>query len=182
MTTRHAFRLVALTVLFCALTGVGCVDVVTLEYEEYVQPLGDDSELAVSTYPAWFPRESVSLAPVYVRLRPDDFVALQFHVRDRNGSGSAGPQIESVHVHRLAYRLDGGPETVALMDFRDGFWMQQTGTYLDRTKNGIPYQEHSVLHVVADLTVNGERFSIAGEMPARRRFGHYPIIFNYLGR
>jgi hypothetical protein len=181
MTLRNAFGVVAVILLTCALTGIGCVDVVTFEYEEHVQPLDDDSELAVSTYPAWFPRESVSLAPVYVRLRPDDYVALQFHVRDRNRSGDAGARIESIHVHRLAYRLDSGPETVVLTDFRDAFWMQQTGSYLDRTKNGIPYRAHSVLHVTADLTVNGERFSIAGDMPARRRFSRYPIVFYYLG-
>jgi hypothetical protein len=171
-----------MSVLICALTGIGCVDVITFEYEEYVQPLGDDREMAVSTYPAWFPRESVSLAPLYVRLRPDDYVALQFHVRNRNSSGNSGPRIESVHVHRLAYRLDSGPETVVLTDFRDAFWTQQTGTYSDRTKNGIPYRPHSVLHVTADLSVNGERFSTAGEMPARRRFSRYPIVLNYLGR
>jgi hypothetical protein len=182
MTSRRAFRLAVLLVLLCALTGVGCVDVVTFEYEEYVQPLGDDSELAISTYPAWFPTESVSLAPVYVRLRPDDHVALQFHVRDRRPGGDAGSRIESVHVQRLAYRLDGGPETLVLTDFRDGFWMQESGTYRDRTRNGIRYRENAVLHVMADLTVNGERFSVAGDMPARRRFSRYPIVFHYLGR
>ena len=106
MTLRHAFGHAVLIVLLCALTGVGCMDVVSVEYEEFVQPLDDDSELAVSTYAAWFPRESVSLAPLYVRLRTDDYVALKFHVRDRNSSGNTGPRIESVHVHRLAYRLD----------------------------------------------------------------------------
>ena len=182
MPLRHAFWVVVLIVVICALTGVGCVDVVTFEYEDYVQPLDDDRELAVSTYPAWFPSESVSLAPLYVRLRPDEYVALQFHVRDREGSGNAGPRIESVHVHRLSYRLDSGPETVVLTDFRDGYWMQETGTYRDRTKNGIPYREHSVLHITADLSLNGERFSIAGEMPARRRFSRCPIVLYYLRR
>lgn len=168
-------------VVLCALTGVGCVDVVTFEYEAYVQPLDDDSELVVSTYPAWFPRESVSLAPVYVRLRPDDYVALQFHLRDRNRSADARRRSESVHVQRLAYRLDDGPETAVLTDFRDEFWMQQIGTYRDRTKNGIPYREHSVLRVTAELTMHGKHYSIAGEMPARRRFSRYPIVLYYLG-
>lgn len=182
MTSRRAFGLAGLIALLCALTGVGCVDVVTLEYEAYVQPLDDDTELAISTYPGWFPRESVSLSPVHVRLRPDEHVALRFHVRDRKRSWDAGSRIESVHVHRLAYRLDGGPETVVLTDFRDGFWMQPIVTYRDRTKNGIPYREHAVLHVTADLSVNGERFSVAGDMRARRRFNRYPIVVNYLGR
>jgi hypothetical protein len=178
----RAFRFGVLIVLLCALTGVGCVNVVSVEYETFVQPLDEDTELAVNTYPAWFPRESVSLAPLYVRLRPDEYVALQFHVRDRQRSGAAGPRLESVHVHRLAYRLDGGPETVVLTDIRDGFWMQPISTYRDRTKYGIPYREHSILHVTADLTVNGERFSIAGNMPARRRFSRYPIVLHYMGR
>lgn len=182
MTLRRALGTAALIVLFCALTGVGCVNVVTFEYAESVQPLGDHRELAVSTYPAWFPTESISLAPVYVRLRPDEYVVLRFHVRDRKGSRHAGPHIERVHVHRLAYRLDSGPEIVVLADFHGGFWMQQVGSYRDRAKNGIPYREHSVLHVMADLTVNGERFSIAGNMPARQRFTRYPIFLDALGR
>lgn len=181
-TLRTPLKLAALIVLLCALTGVGCVDVVTLEYEEYVQPLDDHSELAISTKPAWFGKESVSLAPLYVRRRTDEYVALQFHLRDRHGGGTAEPRIASVHVHRLAYRLDGGPEKVVLTDFRDGFWMQTTGTYGDRSKNGIPYREDLVLHVTADLTVDGERYSIAGEMPARQRFGRYPIVLDYLAR
>lgn len=182
MTFRRAFGPGMLVVLLCALTGVGCVNVVSVEYETYVQPLDENTELAVSTYPAWFPRESVSLAPLYVRLHADEYVALQIHVRDRKRSGDAGPRIESVHVHRLAYRLDRGPETVVLTDFRDGFWMQPISTYRDRTKHGIPYREHSILHLTADLSVNGERFSIAGDMPARRRFSRYPIVLHYLGR
>lgn len=181
MTLRRAFGLVKMSVLICALTGIGCVDVVTFDYEEFLQPLGDDREMAVSTYPAWFPKESISLAPLYVRLRPDDYVALRFHARDRSGSRNAGPRIESVHVHWLAYSLDGGSETVALRDFRDEFWMQQTGTYRERTKNGIPYRERSLLHVTAALSVNGERFLISGDMPARQRFFRYPIVLYYLG-
>lgn len=68
-----------------------------------------------------------------------------------------------------------------LRNFRDEFWMQQTGTYRERTKNGIPYRERSLLHITGALTVNGERFSIAGDMPARRRFSRYPIVLYYLG-
>lgn len=180
--TRRAFKLVGLTVLFCALTGVGCVDVVTFEYEEYVQPLGRHSEVAVSTYPAWFPRESVSLAPVYLRLNQDEYVALQFQVRGRPGSRITGTGMQSVHVHRLIYQLDDGPEVVALTDYREGFWMQETGSFADRTRNAIPYREHSVLRVRADLTVNGERFSAVAAMSARRRFSRYPIVLHYLGR
>lgn len=171
-----------LILLTCPLTGVGCVDTVTVEYEEYVQPLNIDTELAISTYPAWFPRKSINLAPVYVRLHPDDYVALQFHVRNRKAPGNARPRGASVHVHRLAYRLDEGPEVAVLTDFHNEFWMQQAGTYDDRTKNGILYRQHSVLHVTVDLTVNGDRFSIAGSMPARRRFSRYPIVLDYLGR
>ncbi len=166
------------------------MDVVSVEYEEFVQPLDDDSELAVSTYAAWFPRESVSLAPLYVRLRTDDYVALKFHVRDRNSSGNTGPRIESVHVHRLAYRLDIGPETVVLTDFRDAFWMQETGTYRDRTTNGIPYREHSVLqyHGRADLEWRAllDRRGHAGPSKLEPLPDHLPlpgsIVANWVAR
>lgn len=173
---------IALLFVLCALTGVGCVSVANLEYWEYVHELDDKSELAVSTHPSWFSTEEVSIPLVYIKLVTDEYVALQFHIRERGTSAGSNPHIESIQVHKLTYRLDDGPEEVVLRDFPDGFWLQQTGNHDERTKMGIPYQEGSVLHVTADMTLNGENYSIEGEMPARRRISRYPIFVYYLGR
>ncbi len=172
----------ALFFLLCALTGAGCVSVANLEYQEYVHELDDTSELVISTYPAWFGTETVDIPLVHAKLVSDDYVALKFHVREKGTTRGSNPHIESIQVHKFAYRLDNGTEKVALINFSGAYWSQETGNHAARTKKGIPYQEDSVLHVTADLSLNGEDYSIEGEMPARRRISRYPIAFYYLGQ
>ena len=173
---------IAVIFVLCALTGVGCVSVEHLEYREYVHELDDKSDLAVSTYPAWFPTEEVNIPLVYIKMVTDDYVALQFHVREKGTSSGRNPHIEAIKVHKFAYQLDDGPEKVVLRDFSDGFWSQQTGNHAERTKKGIPYQKDSILHITLDLTLNGQNYLIEGEMPAHRRVSRHPIFIYYLGR
>jgi hypothetical protein len=173
---------VALLFVLCALTGVGCVSVVNLEYRRHVQQLDEKNELVISTHPAWFPTEEVKVPLLYMKLVTDDYVALQFHVREHGTAFGSSPHIESIQVHKLAYRLDDGPENVVLRDFSGGFWMHETGNHSERTKKAIPYRKGSVLHATVDLTLNGENHSIECEMPARQRVSRYPIFIYYLGR
>jgi len=173
---------IAMLIALCALAGVGCVSVVNLEYREYTQKLDQNSEMVISTHPAWFPNEKLYIPLLYIKLVTDDYVALQFHIRKRGTKWGSNPHIRSLQVRKLAYRLDAGPEQILLTDYSSGAWSQETGNYAERTKKGIPYQEGSVLHVAADLTLNGKDHSIEGEMPARRRVRRYPSIIYYLGR
>lgn len=184
MTEKSIFRkvIVIFAGIALLLTGAGCSSVVHKEYRSHVQQLDRKNELVISTYPAWFPNREVELPPLCVKVVSDDYVALEFLVREPGTGSGRSPHIESIQVHKLAYRLDDGPETVVLRDFSGGFWMQETGNHSERTRKGIPYQNGSVLHATVDLTVNGKNYSIQGEMPARRRISRYPIFIYYLGR
>ena len=164
------------------LTSAGCSSVMQKEYESHVQKLDGKNELVISTYPAWFPNEEVGVPPLHVKMVSDDYVALQFLVREPGTESGVSPHIESIQVHKMACRLDNGPENVVLRDFSGGFWMQETGSHSERTKKGIPYQKGSLLHVAVDLTLNGDNYSIQGKMPARQHVSRYPILGHYLGR
>jgi hypothetical protein len=158
------------------------VNVANLEYREYVQALDQNSEVAVRTHPAWFPTEEVHLPLIYIKLSTDEYVALQYHIRKRGTTFGSNPHIQSLQVRKLAYRVDDGPEHTVLTNCSSSSWQQETGNYAERKQKGIPYQEGSVLHVTADLTLNGKEYSIEATMPARRRVSRYPSVIYYLGR
>jgi hypothetical protein len=165
----------------CAITGVGCVSVTNLEYKELVWELDETSEISISTHPAWFPRNKAHIPLVYAHLVTDDYVALEFHVREKGTTWGRNPHTESFLMRRLAYRLDGGTEDVVLTDYSRTYWSLDTGNYSERTEKGIPYRKGTVLRVNADLTFNGEDYSVEGEMPARRRVTCAPILLYYIG-
>jgi hypothetical protein len=173
---------IGMLIALCVLAGVGCVSVVNLEYREHTQKLDQNSEIVISTHPAWFPNEEVHIPLLYIKLVTDGYVALQFNIRKRGTKSGSNQHIQSLQARNLAYRLDAGPEQILLTDYSSWAWSQETGNYAERTKKGIPYQEGSVLHVTADLTLNGKDHSIEAEMPARRRVRRYPSIIYYLGR
>jgi hypothetical protein len=179
MVVKAIITLVGIALL---LPGAGCSSVVKKEYRSHVQQLDGKNELVISTYPAWFPTEEAEVPPLNVKVVSDDYVALQFLIREQGTDSGSSPHIESIQVNRLAYRLDDGPENVILRNFPAGFWMQETGNHSERKTKGIPYQNGSVLHVSVDLTLNGEKYLIQGKMPARRRVSRYPIIGQNFGR
>jgi len=171
---------IALPSVLCSLS-VGCASITNLEYKEYVRELDDKNELRVSTHPAWFPKQEVNIPLVYVKMVTDEYVALSFYVRKKGTKDGSNPQIGSMKVHKFTYRLDDGPEKILLRDFPKDSWTQQTGSYAERAKKAIPFKNDSILHITADLTLNGEDYFIKGDMPARRRFSSAPIFFYYLG-
>ena len=152
--------------LVCLLTG--CARIQTSEYAEWVAPLDPKNELSASTFPAWYP-DSVRVAPGFNKLTTDRYLALQFHVREKGKKFGRNPYVQSIQIHSFAYHLDDSPEKVLVENQGKDFWMQQIHGYPDREKNGIPYREHSVLHVTMDMTLNGTRHRLKGSMPARTR-------------
>jgi hypothetical protein len=153
--------------LVCFLTG--CAQIQTSEYAEWVAPLDPENELSVSTFPAWYP-DSERVAPGFKKLTTDPYLALQFHVREKGKKFGGSPYVESIQIHSFAYHLDDSPGKVLVENQSKNSWMQQIHGYLDREKNGIPYREHSVLHVTMDMTLNGTRHRLKGSMPARTRY------------
>ena len=176
------FGAIALLFLLCMFTGVGCVNITKREYQQFVQELDDKSELSVSTHPAWFGKEKVKIPYLYIKMVTDDYVALQFHLREHGKKIGKNPHLQSIQVHKFSYRLDNGPEKILLTDYSKASWGQDTGNYKERTTKGIPYQKGSILHFSAELTLNGEDFSVKGQMPAQEKTTLAPIFFYYLGR
>ena len=121
--------------LVCFLTG--CVQVQTSEYAEWVAPLDPRSELSASTFPAWHP-DSERVAPGFKKLTTDQYLALQFHVREKGTKFGQSPYVESIHIHSFAYHLDDSPEKVLVENQSNNFWMQQIHGYLDREKKRHP--------------------------------------------
>ena len=152
--------------LVCFLTG--CAQVQTSEYAEWVAPLDTKSELSVKTFPAWYP-DSERVAPGFKRVATDRYLALQFHVREKEKKFGPNPHIESIQIHSFSYHLDNAPEKVLLENQSKSFWTQQIDGYRDRERNGIPYRENSQLYVSMDMTLNGTRHRLQGSMPARTR-------------
>jgi hypothetical protein len=152
--------------MVCFLTS--CAKIRTSEYAEWVAPLDPKNELSVSTYPAWYP-DSERVVPGFRKITTDRYLALQFHVREKGKQFGQSPYIASIQIHSFAYHLDDSREKVLVENQNKNFWMQQIHGYVDREKNGIPYQENSVLHVTMDMTLNGTRHRLKGNMPARTR-------------
>lgn len=159
--------------MVCFLTS--CAQIRTTEYAEWVAPLDPKNELSVSTFPAWYP-DSERVVPGVKKLTTDPSLALQFHVREKGKKFGQSRYVESIHIHSFAYHLDDSPEKVLVENQSKDFWMQQIHGYPDREKNGIPYREHSVLHVSMDMTLNGTRHQLKGSMPARTRNSLMPRL------
>jgi hypothetical protein len=157
-------RALSSLVLICFLTN--CARIQRSEYAEWVVPLDSKSELSVDTFPAWYP-DSDRIVPGFRKLTTDRYLALRFHVREKRRKVGGNPNIESIQIHSFSYHLDDSPEKVLVENQSKDLWMQSTGGYLDREKNGIPYRENSTLHVAMDMTLNGTRHRLKGSMPAR---------------
>ena len=170
----HQYAL-ALSSLCMACFLTSCAQIKTAEYAEWVAPLDQKNELSVSSFPAWYP-DSERVAPGLKKLTTDQYLALQFHVREKGKKFGQSPYIESIQIHSFAYHLDDSPGKVLVENKSKNFWMQQIHGYQDREKNGIPYRENSVLHVTMDMTLNGTRHRLKGSMPARTRQSLMPNL------
>ena len=170
----HQYAL-ALSSLCMACFLTSCAQIKTAEYAEWVAPLDQKNELSVSSFPAWYP-DSERVAPGLKKLTTDQYLALQFHVREKGKKFGESPYVESIQIHSFAYRLDDSPEKVLVENQSKNFWMQQIDGYLDREKSGIPYRENSVLHITMDMTLNGTRHRLKGSMPARTRQSLMPNL------
>lgn len=170
----HPFAL-ALSSLGMLYYLTGCARVQTSEYAEWVAPLDPENELSVSTFPAWYP-DTERVVPGFKKLTTDQYLALQFHVREKGKKFGQSPYVESIQIHSFAYHLDDSREKVLVENQSKNFWMQQIDGYGDREKNAIPYRENSVLHIFMDMTLNGTRHRLKGSMPAKTRNSLMPDL------
>ena len=151
-------------------------------YETFVHALNEKSELKISTYPAWFPREEVDIPFVYTRRVSADSVFFQVFIREAGRTAGRTPHNEFVTIHSFAYRFGNGPRTELLRDYEDGFWMQGDDRY-SATSLGVPallYFKETPVTVEIDLTLNGQTYTVEGEMPSYERATFYPRVLDLL--
>lgn len=151
-------------------------------YAPFVHALDGRSELKISTYPAWFPREEVDIPFVYTRRVSADSVFFQVFVREAGRTAGRNPHIESVTIHSFAYRFGNGPRTELLRDYEDGFWMQGDDRHNTMAPDvpALLYFEETPVTVEINLTLNGQAYAVEGEMPSYERTTWYPRVLDLL--
>lgn len=156
----------------------GCARITKREYAEFVHEIDGKSELSVSTYPAGFP-DRVSHVPfLYTALETPDRVYFQVFVRDAAKKSGPNPHVESIRIHSFTYRVGGGLPTELLTDYAENFWMQGDPTYDNRELAPIPFYDDKSVRLEIEITLNGVRYSIDGEMPGREmsRLRPLPVL------
>ena len=159
---------------------VGCGSITHRSYGPFTRQLDEKSELAISTYPAWYPKDSFSIPLLYKNSKTHDKVYFQVHVRDAKKKFGKNPSVESCQINSFSYRLDGGEWTNLLSGYPNDFWMQNNSRYEERELPPIPYQRDSRVGIEIDLTLNGTRHDIQGEMPAKEQTSFYPLVLELM--
>ena len=156
----------------------GCGQVRHLEYKPFVHDIDGKNELYISTYPAWFAKDSFSIPFVYKKRVTHDKLYFQVFIRDINKKAGKNPNVESIQIHSFSYRIGNNPSTVLISDFNSNFWMQNQTQYNPDAKDTSPilYVDGWTVTVDISFTLNGKDYSIQGEMPSSERTTSYPLI------
>lgn len=167
--TRHpgAAMLLAVAILLS-----GCVRYEVLHYTPITLQLDGKSELHISTYPSWFPRE-ISHAPyLYKTVRTPESVYFQVFVRAAGTRAGANPHIQSVRIRSFSYQRPGVEPVQLISDLDEGFWMQGDSAPEDRTPPA-PCEPEQPITVQISLELNGENYQFEGKSrcAVRRRTG-----------
>jgi hypothetical protein len=159
-------KLTLLSILLPLLVS-SCTSITKREYEPFVRQLDDKSEISVSTYPAGFPRQVPGNSPSLEKLETHDELYFQIYVRDRKQNFGPNPHITSINIHSFSYRMGDQPLTELLTNYPEAFWMQNNPRYEKIKHTTIPYVPDSSVFIEIDLTLNGKRYKLNGNMPAR---------------
>ena len=146
-----------------------CTSITKRDYRPFVRQLDDKSEISVSTYPAGFLREAPGNRPSFEKFETHDKLYFQIHVRDRKSDFGPNPHITSINIHSFSYRMGDQPPKELLSNYPHAFWMQDTPIYGQINHTTIPYAPDSSVSIEIDLTLNGKRYKLNGNMPARER-------------
>ena len=166
--------------LVAVLLVTGCGSLTHLGYEPLVRDLDGNSELRISTYPAWFGTDKISIPFIYVKSQTHNEVYFQVFICDKKQNCGPNPHIESILIKSFSYSLDGQPRRQLLSNYSDNFWMQGNPRYEKQELSPIPYRRGSSISVEINFTLNGKDYAIEGEMPAFEKMTLYPLILETL--
>ena len=155
-----------------------CGQVRHLEYTPFVQNVDGKNELYISTYPAWFAKDTFSIPFVYKKRVTHDKLYFQVFIRDFNKKSGKNPYVDSIQIHSFSYRIGNNPSTVLISNYDSNFWMQGQPQDNPNPKDTSPvlYVDGWAVSIDISFTLNGKDYSIQGEMPSAERTTIYPLI------
>jgi hypothetical protein len=154
----------------------GCMDSTILEYQPLTRSLDGKSELHISTYPAGFPRETLSIPFLYKALRTPESVYFQVFVRAVDKKAGPNPNIETIRIRSLTYQFPGQNPVELITDYNGYFWMQGSPKYNPGGSSPVPFNENWYMQLRIDLTVNGQNYLIDEEVQAVARRNIRPLL------
>ncbi len=163
-------------VLPALLTISGCTRFNHLEYGPFVRDLDGLSELAISTYPADFPKRLSDKGALFQKYETSRDVYFRIHIRDKKIKLGPNPHADSVKIHSFSYSIDDGPPVVLLSGYEDNLWMQNNPRYERRELPAVPYVPNGIVSIEISFTLNGEDFVFEGDMRAAEKSRVLPSI------
>jgi hypothetical protein len=164
------------SIALVALALQGCMKVTVVEYGPLTRPLDSKNELHISTYPAWFPRETKSVPFLYKALHTSDSVFFQVFIREAGTRGGKNPNVESIRIHSFSYGFPGQDSIVALTDYPQNFWQQGDPNNDARTGKSVLHSEGWYLRLNLHLTLNGQEHRIDEVVHANTRTSYRPLF------
>ncbi|MDB2674140.1 hypothetical protein N9Y81_04225 [Akkermansiaceae bacterium] len=149
------------------MTFTSCTSFTNREYRPFIRNIDGESELHISTYPAFFPKKKSTSNSIVKKLESHAEVYFQLSIRDLNKRLGPNPHIESVTIHSFSYQLPNEPKIEILTDYHGSFWMQGNPNYESSKLPAIPYRPDSTLSIEINFNLNGKTYSYEGEMKAR---------------
>jgi hypothetical protein len=167
--------------IFIILMGLflsSCARVRHLEYAPFVHDIDGKNELSISTYPAWFAKDTFSIPFVYKKRVTHDKLYFQVFIRDINKKSGKNHNVESIRIHSFSYRIGNNPSTELISDYDANFWMQSQPEYNPNVKDTVPilYVDGWTVSVDISFTLNGKDYKIQGEMPSAEYTTSHPLI------
>lgn len=159
---RRAAMVSAVAALMLATTG--CVRHEVVHYTPLTWDLDGKSELHISSYPSWFPKETSSVPFLHKTVRTPESIYFQVFIREAGTRAGANPHLRSILIRSFTYQLAGRPAVQLIADYDQNFWAQdQAGSRRDKSEP-VPCLPGQPIRVSIALEVNGVEYAQQGEM------------------
>lgn len=146
-----------------ALLG-GCVRYEVVHYAPLTRMLDGKSELHISSYPSWFPRETSNVPFLHKTVRTPESVYFQVFVRDAEKQAGPNPHVESIRIRSFAYRRPGLEPVQLISDYDEAFWMQGQPQYNPNKTEPVPCLPGLPIDITISLTLNGVDYAFEDTM------------------
>ena|SRR6056297_2038076 len=160
--------------------STGCVEHTTYSYETHVFLLDEKNELAVSTFPSWFPETRSHIPFLYKRTHSPRGVYFEVFVREAGTTAGPNPNIESILIRSFSYESPGQPPVQLIEDFAGGFWQQGRAEHDSVGLEPVMSFEGGSVLVRFELLLNGRIFEGEQMLHAQESSHFRPLILDAL--